>query len=159
MGHRFQIVVVVIGLIASLAQAQGGNTLFGLTGAVQDSSGAVIVGANVALVAHDGTVVAEAATDSSGNFALAKVGAGDYTVDVTQAGFQEVKRAVKAGVGMQRQMLVVLPVSSVNEEVTVSGSGTAAQVSTEVLQNQNANSVDRDALDSSCGATATSHAA
>jgi len=48
---------------------------------------------------------------------------------------------------MQQQMRIVLPVSSVKEEVIVGAPDSRAQVSTEISQNQNANSVDRDALD------------
>jgi hypothetical protein len=147
---RFYRVIFLFGLIASLATAEtpSAKEPSGVVGAVQDTSGAVIVGAKVTIAAPDGTIVTQGITDNSGNFRFTKVSTGNYTIDVTQAGFQEVRRSIKVGAGMQQQMRIVLPVSSVKEEVIVGAPDkSAAQVSTEISQNQNANSVDRDALD------------
>ena len=144
---RLQNIFFVTGLIASLAMAEAPKKSTGLVGAVQDTSGAVIVGAKVTVAAPDGTIVTQGTTDNSGNFKFANVSTGNYTIDVTQAGFQEVKRSITVGRGMQ-QLVMVLPISSVKEEVIVgSPDGGGAQVSTEIAQNQNANSVDRDTLD------------
>jgi hypothetical protein len=144
---RLQNIFFITGMIASLAMAEGPKKSTGLVGAVQDTSGAVIVGAKVTVAAPDGTIVTQGTTDNSGNFKFAKVSTGNYTIDVTQAGFQEVKRSITVGTGMQ-QLVMVLPISSVKEEVIVgSPDSGGAQVSTEIAQNQNANSVDRDTLD------------
>jgi hypothetical protein len=149
MRARFHNTFLVIGLVTGMAitQTQRAKNFDDLVGAVQDTSGAVIVGANLALFGQNGTIVTQGVTDNSGNFKFTNVSTGDYTLDVTHAGFQEVKQPIKVGAGTQQQMRIVLPVSSVNEEVTVGASDSPAQVSTEISQNQNANSVDRDALD------------
>jgi hypothetical protein len=145
---RFYIVIFTIGWIASIATAEAPKKSFELVGAVQDSSGAVIVGAKVTVAGPDGTIVTQGVTDNAGNFRFVQVSTGNYTIDVTQTGFQEVKQSIKVGPGLPQQMRIVLPVSSVNEQVIVGApDNSAAQVSTEISQNQNANSVDRDALD------------
>jgi hypothetical protein len=143
-------VIFVLGWIAGLAMAQSPSAKksVSVAGAVQDTSGAVIVGAKVTIAGPDGTIVTQGVTDNGGNFRFAQVSTGNYTIDVTQAGFQEVRQSIKVGPGLPQQMRIVLPVSSVNEQVIVGApDNSAAQVSTEISQNQNANSVDRDALD------------
>ena len=130
-----------------LAQAQRGANSLGLMGGVQDTSGAVIVGAQVSLTTQDGRVVAQGITDSSGAFRFTNISAGGCSIDVEQTGFQEVKQPIKVGSGARPQLRIVLPVASVRQDVMVAASDSPAQVSTEISQNQDSNSVDRDALD------------
>jgi hypothetical protein len=114
---------------------------------VQDSSGAVIAGAQVTLAGPDGKTVAQGTTDNSGNFFFAGISTGSYTVDVTKDGFRETRQQAKVGSEARPQIRIVLPVATVTQEVTVGASDNAAQVSTEISQNQSSNSIDRDALD------------
>jgi hypothetical protein len=146
MKFRIQFVLLLICLSAGMGQAQTSPVLAGLAGTVEDTSGAVIVGAEVVLTAGDGKKVAQEITDKSGNFRFANVAKGTYTVDVTQSGFREVKQQVKV-TGTHPPIRIVLPIASVNQEVTVAGNDTSAQISTEIAENQNANTIDRDALD------------
>ena len=138
---------VLMGLFTSMAGTEGPATPFGVTVTVQDISGAVIVGAQVTLTTQDGSTVAQGMTDNAGNFRLSAISTGAYTIDVTRPGFREVKQQVKMGSGARPQIHIVLPVASVNQEVTVNAPESSAQVSTEIAENQSANTVDRDALD------------
>ena len=106
MRARFHNTFLVIGLVTSMAmaQTQSAKKYDGLAGAVQDTSGAVIVSAKVALLGQDGTtIVTQGVTDNSGNFKFTNVSTGDYTLDVTQTGFREVKQAIKVGLGRSRR--------------------------------------------------------
>jgi hypothetical protein len=144
---RFYFVLLLLGSVIGVAQAQNAANSLGLMGGVQDASGAVIVGAQVTLTTQEGRIVAQGITDSSGAFRFPNISAGSYSVDVTQTGFQEVKQQIKVGSGTRPQVRIVLPVASVRQDVMVAASDSPAQVSTEIAQNQDSNSVDRDALD------------
>ena len=133
-------------LVLSVATARAQN-LAALTGSVQDTTGAVIVGAHVTLTTQDGTTVEEGSTDASGNFHFQGIATGNYTIHVTQAGFREEKQQIKVSSGTRPQLRIVMPVASVDQEVTVAAPDSPAQVSTEISQNQDSNTVDRDALD------------
>jgi len=139
---------ILIGSLVSTAKAESSPVPpVGITVTVQDISGAVIVGAQVTLASQAGRTVAQGITDNAGNFRLPTVSAGDYTLDVTQAGFREIKQQVRVGMGIRPQIRIVLSVASVKQEVMVSAPDAAAEVSTEISQNQSANAVDRGALD------------
>lgn len=144
---RFHFVLLLLVSVIGLAQAQGAANSLGLMGGVQDTSGAVIVGAQVSLTTQDGGIVAQGITDSSGAFRFTNIRAGNYSIDVAQIGFQEVKQPIKVGSGARPQVRIVLSVASVRQDVIVAASSSPAQVSTEISQNQDSNSVDRDALD------------
>src|ERR1700722_19731941 len=97
MRFRFYFVLLLVGSMVGLAQAQ--NATNSLAGTIQDTSGAVIVGAQVTLATQDGKIVAQGVTDGSGNFRLPIVSAGSYMIHVTQTGFQEVKQQTKVASG------------------------------------------------------------
>jgi hypothetical protein len=68
------------------ATLSGGNGR--LSGAVTDSSGAVIAGANVKLMDENGQIVAQTATDSSGNYFFSSLSPGNYRVQTERSGFK-----------------------------------------------------------------------
>jgi hypothetical protein len=143
----FHFVLLLLVALNCLAQAQSSANSLGLIGAVQDTSGAVIVGAQVSLTTQDGRTVAQGITDSSGAFRFTNIRAGSYSIDVAQTGFQEVKQPIEVGSGARPQVRIVLPVAPVRQDVMVAATDGTAEVSTEISQNQDSNSVDRDALD------------
>ena len=99
----------------------------------------------IILLRADGNLVDESSTDKTGTFHFNHVAAGEYTVDIQAAGFRETK--IKAVVGVKQVPLrVVMPIAVENQTVNV-GAGGAPVVSTEVADNQNANTIDRNALD------------
>ena len=147
MKFRFHLIVLLISVLAQLASAQTSASAHTIRGSVLDPSGAVIPGAQVAVVSQDGRTIAQGTTDKVGNFFFNAIPVGSYVIDVTKQGFREVKQQTKIGSGTQTQIRIVMQVAAVAEEMTVAASDTTAQVSTEIPLNQSANSVDRDALD------------
>jgi hypothetical protein len=68
------------------ATLTGGNGH--LSGAVTDPSGAVIAGANVKLMDENGLIVAQTATDSTGNYSFSSLSPGNYRVQTERPGFK-----------------------------------------------------------------------
>ena len=147
MQFRLHFILLLLGSVAGMAQPQGTPNPLALAGAVLDTSGAVIVGAQVTLATQEGKVVMKEITGGSGDFRFPKVSAGNYTIDVTQTGFQEVKQPIKVGSEGRPAIHIIMPVASVNQDLMVSAPDSPAVVSTEISQNQDSNTVDRDALD------------
>ena len=147
MRFRFHFILLLLGSISGLGLAQSAPRLQDLIGTVHDTSGAVIVGATVTLSTQNGAVVSRSVSDSSGTFHFRNVDAGNYTLDVTQPGFREVRQQVTLTSKPRSPLRIALPVASVKQEVTVVGSDSSAQISTDIGQNQSGNVVDSNALD------------
>jgi Carboxypeptidase regulatory-like domain len=140
-------VLLTFGLLMGLAEAQNSSDSLGIMGAVQDTSGALIAGAKVALDRADGSELTRTVTDRTGVFQFKNLPPGSYQVDVQQPGFREVKVSARADVATHTPLRIVLSVAATQEEVSVGASESSNQVSTEISQNQNSNSLDRNALD------------
>jgi hypothetical protein len=117
-----------------------------ISGVVLDPSGAAIPGAQVILIGADGTLVDQSLTDSVGVFRFNHVAVGEYIVDTQAGGFRETKTSAVVGVRHPPSLRVVMTVAAENQTVNV-GAGGAPLVSTEIGENQNANTIDRSALD------------
>jgi hypothetical protein len=117
-----------------------------ISGTVFDPSGAAIPGAKVVLIGADGTSVDQSLTDNAGVFRFNNAADGDYIVDIQATGFQETKTNAVVGVKQPPSLRVVMPIAVENQTVNVGAEG-APQVSTEIGENQNANTIDRNALD------------
>jgi hypothetical protein len=90
-----------------------------LSGMVTDASGAVLAGANVRLVDENGGVIAQATTESNGQYSFSGVSAGNYRVEVERLGF---RKNVISGLNLQpgeNQLNSQLQVGSVAEIVAV----------------------------------------
>ena len=116
-----------------------------ISGVVLDPSGAAIPAAKVSLIGADGTLVDQSLTDNAGMFRFNHVAAGEYTVDIQAAGFRETKTNAVVGVKRPPSLRVVMTIAVENQTVNV-GAG-APLVSVEIAENQNANTIDRSALD------------
>jgi Carboxypeptidase regulatory-like domain len=90
--------LLLVGLLVGLAEAQNSSNSLGIMGAVQDTSGAVIAGAEVALDRVDGSELTRTVTDRTGGFQFKNLPPGSYLVDVQQPGFREVKVSARADV-------------------------------------------------------------
>src|SRR6202049_2044070 len=117
-----------------------------ISGVVLDPSGATIPGAQVVLIGADGTPVDRSLTDNAGGFRFNHVAEGQYTVEIQASGFWETKITVVVGVKQPPSLRMVMPIAVENQTVNVGAEG-APLVSTEVGENQNANTIDRSALD------------
>src|SRR4029077_11890208 len=112
--------IVAAFLVAATASAQERGSIVGV---VQDSSGAVLPGATVevaspALIEQTRSGV----TDSSGRYAIIDLRPGTYTVTISLAGFQSLKRE---GIVLEGAFAATvngtLQVGGIQESLTVSG--------------------------------------
>jgi hypothetical protein len=118
-----------------------------VAGVVQDPSGAAIVGAQVELDRADGRRFAHLTTNGTGGFQFKTVGPGSYQIVAIEPGFRETRVQAIVGPGAHALIRLVMPIAAVNEDITVIGSDTSAQISTAIGQNQSGNTIDSNALD------------
>lgn len=118
-----------------------------VTGTVLDPSGAAIPDAVVALTAQGNKTSQYKRTSGDGRFSFEKIAPGDYRVSVEAHGFQN--SILEVTVGKERLTLIkiVLQITPQSEVVNVGGEDLSMKVTTDIAENRNSNSVDRDALD------------
>jgi hypothetical protein len=127
-----KIVAILFLLVTNAAWAQF-NTAE-ISGAVKDTSGAVLPGASVTAV-HNGTGFrSEQLTDSNGDYLLASLPIGEYTVAVEFQGFRRTTRSIVLTIGQKARLDFALEVGALLEEVTVTTDNTSAPL----LQTENA---------------------
>jgi hypothetical protein len=125
-------------LCVSAVLAQDAGTIFG---AVNDVSGAVVVGAKVSLLNIDTNVSQDTQSDSSGEFIFTPVRIGNYTVRVALAGFAT---AVRPGLvlNVQQRMRVdfTLALGAVDQSVEIHAESPLLETGTssigQVVQNK-----------------------
>jgi hypothetical protein len=158
---RLLCVLVVLLSIAPpfLARAQGPDHVLdsvpavdpaephSISGVLLDPSGAAIAQAHVTLLGAKAEVIGQTTTDDVGAFLLDNIVPGKYTIECHAEGFRDVRLA--AAVTNRRTTLVrvVMQISVETENVTVATGVNVPLVSTETSENQNANAIDRNALD------------
>jgi len=118
-----------------------------IAGTVLDPSGAAIAGAQVILLSGDGRQLSRITSDKDGNFQFEKLAAGTYKIRAQAVGFRDTTVEAKLGSRAPSPLRVVLPIAVQNEVVNVAGGDVSLVVTTEVSENQNANNLDRSALD------------
>lgn len=118
-----------------------------ITGAFFDPSGAAISRGQVLLLTVDGKMLAQVTTDISGSFHFDNVEPGTYVLDCRAEGFRDVRIKVTPSARAQAPIRVTLQIATLTENVTVATGDSVPLVTTESSQNQNANTIDRDALD------------
>jgi hypothetical protein len=115
--------VVVVVLTLSTAPAFGQGTAASIIGRVTDQTGAVLPGVTVTTTSP-ALQVPEVATVTNevGEYRVAPLPIGTYTVQYDLAGFQGVRRQeIRLTVGFTARVDVQLTVAAVGESVTVSG--------------------------------------
>ena len=112
--------VFMVVIVTGMMFAQGGAT-GAIGGVVQDASGAVIANAKVSIRGEaTGEVLRQVTADASGLFTATLLPVGNYTVEVTAAGFPDTKFAgVVVRITETTRMTAVLKVSTVKEIVEV----------------------------------------
>ncbi|HEX4007352.1 MAG TPA: TonB-dependent receptor [Acidobacteriaceae bacterium] len=101
------------------------------TGTVTDATGAIVPGAQVSLLAPDGSVAATAVSDASGMFRVEPPHAGQFVVSVSSAGFQAVTQTVHVGAAVLAPLAMVLSTASSVQQVTVTASSSVDLTSSE----------------------------
>ena len=110
----------IIGLLAlSFTLPAYGQQTGSVTGVVQDTLGAVVVGATVTVV-DAGLKEKTATTSQRGDFTLTGLAPGKYTVRVTAANFGLYENTeVEVAAGKKTELIVPLTVQAVQEQVNV----------------------------------------
>src|ERR1700736_1534577 len=118
-----------------------------LAGTLLDPSGAAIAQAQVSLLAAGDEAVAQTTTDSAGSFHFDKVAPGNYILEFHAEGFRDARINTTLAARRQSPLRVTLQIAVPSETVTVATGISVPFVSTESSENQNANLIDRNALD------------
>lgn len=118
--------VVLFSSVSALAQIATGT----ITGLVTDPSGAAVPDADVTVTRPDTGLVIRSKTNSSGIYSAASLVTGDYTVEVSHAGFSTIKSTLTLTVGQTAQIDVALTVGAGSESVNVQGEA-GAQLNTQ----------------------------
>ena len=112
--------VIAMACFTSLALAQGGAT-GAISGTVQDASGALISGARVNVI-NEATaqVLRQVSTDASGTFTVTLLPVGNYSLEVSAAGFDTSKlNEIVVRITETTRLTAVLRVPSAKEVVEV----------------------------------------
>jgi hypothetical protein len=128
-------------------KSQAVDTANSLAGSVMDQTGSVVVDATLSLMGTTDTPIAVTKSDKNGAFSFEKIPTGKYRLRIEAAGFKQTEMDVVTGVKGSHPLHIVLAISTLSETVSVKVEESAVQVSQEVAENQNANNIDRDALD------------
>jgi Carboxypeptidase regulatory-like domain len=105
-----------------------------VAGVVKDGSGAVLPAATVTAVQAATGFTSEQRTDSNGEFLLASLPVGQYTITVEFDGFKPIRRSIALLIGQKVRLEFALEVGSVTEEITITTDG----ASTGLIQTENA---------------------
>jgi hypothetical protein len=146
MKFRAILFFMFVALVAGDSQSQTSSRARSINGVVLDPTGAAIVGALVNLT-RGGNSISHTTTDNSGSFHFDNVDPGDCELEVRHEGFRETKTTINAGPGSRRPIRLVMLIAVANQEVTVRSDASAPLVTTDIGQNQSANTIDRTALD------------
>ena len=122
MYHRHQVLLLAAVLFLGSVSVNAQVTTATLVGLVRDNSAAVIPGASV-LATHEGTgVTREGVSDANGEFVLAALPSGPYTLRIELTGFKTIsQRGIQLGAGQTVRQTFVLEVGAMSETVTVTG--------------------------------------
>jgi hypothetical protein len=117
---RYLSALILILSWGSLTFAQGGAT-GAISGTVQDASAAVVSGAKVTVTSEaTGQRVRELTTDESGIFTASLLPVGNYTVEVSAAGFATSKiTGIAVAITETTRMIATLKVSSAQQAIEV----------------------------------------
>ncbi len=116
----------------SLATAQGITA--SLQGVVQDSTGAVITGAKVAVINTATNAATPAVTASDGSFVVTSLPPGPYRVEIEANGFKKLERSdIDLRVDQSARLLLTLEIGALSESVKVTGESPLLEPTTSSL--------------------------
>ncbi len=126
-------VVIVLG-IASTAAAQ--TFRGGISGIVTDQTGAILPGADVKATNEATGLSYSTTSSSSGAFTFADLPLGDFTIVVSESGFETVTvRGVRVSAGAIYNVAVKLNVAQIEANVQVSAAAVAVETTSTTLTN------------------------
>ena len=119
---RYMLLLSILLALVSLStpNAHAQQTLGGITGTVTDASDAAIVGATVTLVGDETKLSRTQTTNGAGTYLFVNLPIGNYTLTITQAGFQSQNiPAIQVQANRTATVNAVLAVGNVTESITV----------------------------------------
>ncbi len=115
---RFTITAFLLAFATGLGSAQ--STTGTILGSVKDSSGAVVAGAKVTVTNAGTNLRFESVTNSAGAYTAPLLPIGDYTVEVSAAGFRAHRQeGIRLQVNQQARVDIALVVGQLTETVDV----------------------------------------
>jgi len=118
-----------------------------ISGTLLDPTGAAIVNAQVSLLGSGDKALAQVTTDKSGSFRFDHLDTGNYILDFQAEGFRPTRVNLNLTAKPQTPIRVTMQIAVLNQSITVATGDSAPLVSIESSENQNANTIDRNALD------------
>src|SRR6201993_4145669 len=118
-----------------------------ISGILVDPSGAAIATAQITLLGNNSELLAQTTSDAVGAFHFNNIAPGRYTLECSAEGFRDTRIAATVAGKRFTPLRIVMPISVETQTVTVATGVNVPMVSTETSENQNANSIDRNALD------------
>jgi hypothetical protein len=122
--------------LVSLAQAVAQDPRGTLRGAVEDSSGARVVAASIAVTNLEFSLVRQTQSDSRGEFRIDELPPGEYRIAVNAPGFSEATAEIVVAVSSVREIRVTLQPKGMAERVFVSAA--SQSITTEPLETASA---------------------
>ena len=123
---RLPLLFLAVLLLAAAASAQFDTAQ--VSGVIQDSSGGVLPGVDVVLVAEGTGLERRAVTNESGLYTFPNVPVGDYRVNATLSGFKPVARTgVRVNAGVNIRVDIQLELGGLAETMQVSGGDDAGR--------------------------------
>src|SRR5687767_5998924 len=118
-------VLVLLVLVVMVNVSFGQRTTATLAGLVQDSTGAVLPGAEVELLNEGTSIILERLTNETGEFLFDFVPVGSYTLKIELPGFRSYQsQGIALGSAQSVRRIYTLEVGSVTDSVTVTGEAT-----------------------------------
>jgi hypothetical protein len=130
-----------------MSEEQSTSSSRAISGTLLDPTGAAIVNAQVSLLGSGDKALAPVTTDNSGSFRFDHLDTGNYILDFQAEGFRPTRVNVNLTAKRQTPIRVTMQLAVLNESITVAIGDSAPLVSIESSENQNANTIDRNALD------------
>jgi hypothetical protein len=130
-----------------MSEEQSTSSSRAISGTLLDPTGAAIVNAQVSLLGSDDKALSQVTTDNSGSFRFDHLDRGNYILDFQAEGFRPTRVNVNLTAKRQTPTRVTMQIAVLNESITVATGDSAPLVSIEGSENQNANTIDRNALD------------
>src|SRR5579872_149555 len=129
-------VVCCAGMLMAGVLCFGQTSTTALSGTIYDSSGAVVVGANVTFVNDATGVPLKQVTNSAGLYSFPSVGVGTYTLTVEMSGFKTVRRTgITLVIGTPAVENVTMELGDTREVVKVEASAAPINTATATLGN------------------------
>jgi outer membrane receptor protein involved in Fe transport len=130
-----QCLILMISLVLAATGAMAQVSSTGISGVVQDPSGAVVANASIVATQTETNYAAKTVSGADGGFALTSLPVGPYTLTVTADGFAPyTQTGLVLSVAQVSDVQVKLAVGQVAQQVTVRADSVTVQVSEPTIQ-------------------------